>query len=331
MLSDVDTSKVIIAEQLLGISKVIGTLSKEVESNVSFDTVRENKILDELTYHNIICIDAVVFEKDIHTMVASLVVRNEDSEKLRIVDCVGKVCGCKMAVYEIFPSSRPNYTVVNLKTAPRYECMFGIAQKTKEGSPKSGDTYTIVKLDGDRILFAVSDGMGSGEKAENISELSISLIENFYKAGFDNDIILSTVNKLLNLHKEDIFSALDVGVLDLKNGIVDFVKMASPITYILNENGIKEIESSSLPMGIVTDVTPVTKKEVVGGNDYIIMVSDGISDSFESDEIFKEEVKSLKITNPQDLADQILERALSKNKGYAVDDLTVLIIKVFEN
>ena len=94
---------------------------------------------------------------------------------------------------------------------------------------------------------------------------------------------------------------------------------------------IKEIESSSLPMGIVTDVTPVTKKEVVGGNDYIIMVSDGISDSFESDEIFKEEVKSLKITNPQDLADQILERALSKNKGYAVDDLTVLIIKVFEN
>lgn len=331
MLSDVDTSKVIIAEQLLGISKVIGTLSKEVESNVSFDTVRENKILDELTYHNIICIDAVVFEKDIYTMVASLVVRNEDSEKLRIVDCVGKVCGCKMAVYEIFPSSRPNYTVVNLKTAPRYECMFGIAQKTKEGSSKSGDTYTIVKLDGDRILFAVSDGMGSGEKAENISELSISLIENFYKAGFDNEIILSTVNKLLNLHKEDIFSALDVGVLDLKNGIVDFVKMASPITYILNENGIKEIESSSLPMGIVTDVTPVTKKEVVGGNDYIIMVSDGISDSFESDEIFKEEVKSLKITNPQDLADQILERALSKNKGYAVDDLTVLIIKVFEN
>lgn len=331
MLSDVDTSKVIIAEQLLGISKVIGTLSKEVESNVSFNTVRENKILDELTYHNIICIDAVVFEKDIHTMVASLVVRNEDSEKLRIVDCVGKVCGCKMAVYEIFPSSRPNYTVVNLKTAPRYECMFGIAQKTKEGSSKSGDTYTIVKLDGDRILFAVSDGMGSGEKAENISELSISLIENFYKAGFDNDVILSTVNKLLNLHKEDIFSALDVGVLDLKNGIVDFVKMASPITYILNENGIKEIESSSLPMGIVTDVTPVTEKEVVGGNDYIIMVSDGISDSFESDEIFKEEVKSLKITNPQDLADQILERVLSKNKGYAVDDLTVLIIKVFEN
>ena len=66
MMSDVDTSKILIADQLLGISKVIGSLSKEVESNISFDTVRESKILDELTYHNIVCIDAVVYEKDIH-------------------------------------------------------------------------------------------------------------------------------------------------------------------------------------------------------------------------------------------------------------------------
>ncbi len=331
MLSDVDTSKVIIADQLLGVSKVIKSLSNEVESNVSFDTVRENKILDELTYHNIICIDAVVFERDIHTLVASLVVRTSDSEKPRIVNCVSKICGCKMAIYEMFPSSRPNYMVVNLKTAPRFECMFGIAQKTKEGSPKSGDTYTILKLDGDKILFAISDGMGSGEKAENVSELSISLIENFYKAGFDNDIILSTVNKLLNLHKEDIFSALDIGVLDLKNGILDFVKMASPVTYILNENEVKKVESNSLPMGIVTDISPITKKEVISADDYIVMVSDGISDSFENDEVFMEEIKTIKPSNPQQFADEILERALSKNKGYAVDDLTVLIIKIFEN
>ena len=30
------------------------------DSNVSFDTVRENKIMDELTYYNIVCIDVVV-------------------------------------------------------------------------------------------------------------------------------------------------------------------------------------------------------------------------------------------------------------------------------
>ncbi len=330
MMADVDSSKLIIADQLLGISKIISSLSKEVDANVSFDTVRENKILDELTYHNIICIDAVVFEKDIHTEIASLVVRKEDAEKMRIVDCVGKVCGQKMIVYESFPSVRPNYTVLNLKTAPRFNCVFGVSQKTKSKSETSGDNYTVIKLDGDRILFAVSDGMGSGEKAENYSELSLALIENFYKAGFDNDIIISSVNKLLNLHKDDIFSALDVGVLDLKNGICDFIKMASPVTFIVSSEEVKKVESSSLPLGIVDDVGPLVKKEVISAGDYIVVVSDGISDSFEDDEMFKEELLSLNGKNPQELADQLLERALSRNKGYAVDDMTCVIIKIIE-
>lgn len=330
MMADVDSSKLIIADQLLGISKIISSLSKEVDANVSFDTVRENKILDELTYHNIICIDAVVFEKDIHTEIASLVVRKEDAEKMRIVDCVGKVCGQKMTIYESFPSVRPNYTVLNLKTAPRFNCVFGVSQKTKSKSETSGDNYTVIKLDGDRILFAVSDGMGSGEKAENYSELSLALIENFYKAGFDNDIIISSVNKLLNLHKDDIFSALDVGVLDLKNGICDFIKMASPVTFIVSSEEVKKVESSSLPLGIVDDVGPLVKKEVISAGDYIVVVSDGISDSFEDDEMFKEELLSLNGKNPQELADQLLERALSRNKGYAVDDMTCVIIKIIE-
>lgn len=331
MQSDVDTSKIIIADQLLGISKVIGSLSQEVEFNISFDTVRENKILDELTYHNIICIDAVVFEKDVHTLMASLVVRNEDSQKLRIVDCVSKVCNQKMAVFENYPSSRPGYAILNLKTAPRYNCMFGVCQHTKNGSQISGDTYSILKLDGERILFAISDGMGSGEKAESISELSISLIENFYKAGFENDIILSTVNKLLNLHKEDIFSAMDVGVLDLKNGIIDFIKLASPNSYVLNEDNCQVLCSSALPLGIVDDTNVLVKKIVINGSDMIILVSDGVSDSFSSDEVFMEEIKNIKTKNPQEFADLLIEKALNQNNGYAVDDLTALVIKIFEN
>ena len=180
-------------------------------------------------------------------------------------------------------------------------------------------------------MFAISDGMGSGEKAENYSELSLALIENFYKAGFDNDIIISSVNKLLNLHKDDIFSALDIGVLDLKNGICDFIKMASPVTFIINTEEVKKVESSSLPLGIVDKLEPLVKKEVISVGDYIILVSDGISDSFESDESFKEELLSLNKSNPQEIADQIIERALSKNKGYAIDDMTALVIKIIEN
>ena len=330
MVHDVDTSKLIIAEQLLGVSKIMGSLSKEVESNVSFDTTRENKILDELTYYNIICIDVVVFEKDLWTQMASVVIRNEDATKPRITDVVSKVCGSKMAVFESYPCSRPGYTVVNLKTAPKYDCLFGVSQKTKNGSKVSGDTYSVVKLDGDKILFAISDGMGSGEKAEQTSELSISLIENFYKAGFDNDLILSTVNKLLNLHKEEIFSALDIAILDEKNGLVDFIKMASPNSYILNENECQTVEAGALPIGIVEETKPLVKKNVISAKDFLILVSDGISDSFGKEEELVECIKAIKTKNPQEFADELLERALACNNGYAVDDMTVIVVKILE-
>ena len=330
MVKDVDTSKVIIADQLLGVSKIMGGLSKEIESNISFDTDRENKIFDELTYYNIVCIDAVVFEKDIWTMEVSLVVKTEDAEKPRIIDVVSKVCGKKMALYETFPSTRPSYTVLNLKTAPKYDCLFGVCQRKKNGSEVSGDTYSIVKLGGDKILFAISDGMGSGEKAERTSELSISLVENFYKAGFDNDIILSTVNKLLNLHKEEIFSAMDICILDQKGGLLDFVKMASPNSYILNDDECKTIETGALPMGIVDDAEPLIRKNVVAAKDIVVLLSDGVSDSFGGTEELVECLKSIKTKNPQEFADQLVERALACNNGYAVDDMSVIAIKVLD-
>ena len=40
------------------------------------------------------------------------------------------------------------------------------------------------------------------------------------------EIILSSVNKLLSLYKEEIFSALDICIIDQKDGIADFIKMA---------------------------------------------------------------------------------------------------------
>ena len=330
MVQDVDMSKLIVAEQLLGVSQIMKKLSKEVESAIAFDTSKENKIMDELTYHNLQCADVVVFEKDEWTMEVSVVVKNEDAEKPRIADVVSRVCGKAMAVYEIFPCSRPNHAIVNLRTAPRFDCLFGVSQKTKNGSKMSGDTYTIVKLDGDKILFAISDGMGSGEKAEKTSELSINLVENFYRAGFDNDLILSTVNKLLQLHKEEIFSALDLCVVDQRNGLVDFIKMASPNSFLLSEDECKTISSGSLPLGIVENMSPFVSKNVVESKDFVIMFSDGIADSFSCEEELLECVKSIKTKNPQEFADELLERALVCNNGYAVDDMTVVVVKMME-
>jgi stage II sporulation protein E len=194
----------------------------------------------------------------------------------------------------------------------------------------SGDSYSITKIDGDKILFAISDGMGSGEKAESASDLSISLVENFYRAGFDNDLILSTVNKLLVLHKEEIFSALDICVFDQRNGLADFIKMASPNSYILSDDECVTVESGALPIGIVDSAEPLIKKNVVQSRDFVILMSDGICDSFGEQAELKNCIKSIRTKNPQEFADELVEHALACNNGYAVDDMTAIVIKVLD-
>ena len=171
--------------------------------------------------------------------------------------------------------------------------------------------------------------MGNGDKAGQKSERAISLVENFYKAGFDNEIILSSVNKLLNLEKDDIFSTIDICVVDLTNGIADFVKMGSSSSFIRGKEDCKIIESGALPVGVLPDVSPLTKKVVLSDKQFVVMASDGVVDTFGSDEDMRDFLYTIKTANPQEYADEILSKAIANNNGYAVDDMTVIVVKIF--
>lgn len=331
LVGNVDTSKMLISDQLGGVSSIMKQLSEEVNVLVSFDSTRETKLIDELAYNNIICTDAVVYEKDARTMVASIIVRNEDVDRAKLHETVSKVCGSKMLPFEVYPSSKAGLMTVNLKTAPRYDCTFGVANKSKSGVYVSGDCHSVLRLDGDKFMFCLCDGMGSGEKANKKADTAIGLIENFYKAGFDNEIILSSVNKLLNLEKDDIFSTIDICVIDLRNGIADFVKMGAPTSYLRSSDECKLVEGGALPMGVLGDVSALTKKVVLGERDLVVLCSDGISDAFGSDNEMREFLLTITTANPQEFADRIMEKALANNNGYAVDDMTCLVIKIFSS
>lgn len=329
LVGNVDTSKLLISDQLAGVAGLMKDLSKEVEPILTFDNHKETELIDELAFNNIACADAVVYDKNARTMIASLVVRDEDVIKTKLQSVVSKVCGNNMAIYETYPSTKAGLTTVNLKTAPRYDCIFGIAQQNKSGSAQSGDCHSIERLDGDKFMFAICDGMGSGEQAKEKSETAIGLVENFYKAGFDNEIILSSVNKLLNLEKDEMFSTIDICVVDLKSGIADFVKMGATASFVRSEDGCQVLESGALPIGVIQEAKPLVKKVVLSEKDFIVLSSDGVNDSFGSDNDYRDFLLTIKTTNPQEFAQSVVDKALANNNGYAVDDMTCLVVKIF--
>ena len=126
-------------------------------------------------------------------------------------------------------------------------------------------------------------------------------------------------------------SRLACRALCLKSGLGDFIKMGAPCGFVVSEEECKLVQSGALPLGVVEKASPVTQKIVIGGGDVVVMFSDGVADSFASDQSIGDFIKQNFSPNPQSLADEILNQALANCNGRAVDDMTVLVVKIFNN
>ncbi len=327
MISNMDASRMLIADQLGGVSNIIKQLANEINLNITFDEGLENRIVEELTYKNIICYEAIVYEQSISSKNVTLLVK-EGSNVDTIEKIVSRISNSKLKVVASENSSTPGLKVLSLKTAPNYDLVFGSATMGKDGV-MNGDTHSLIKLDNCRYMMALCDGMGTGKKAQDISTLSITLIENFYKAGFDNDIILSSVNKLLSINNEESYSALDLCVLDLKKNYMDFIKLGAPYGFVKKSTDVDIIESSGLPIGVLEEMRPHVTKKMIDPYDIVILATDGVTDAFESREAMQEFVQDITSINPQSIAEEVLDRAIDLSNGVLHDDMTVLAVRIF--
>ena len=220
---------------------------------------------------------------------------------------------------------------LELEISPKYDVAIGSSVRIKGGKKICGDTHSFCKVDNDKFMVTICDGMGSGEGAKNISSLTSSLIGYFYKAGFDNDVILSSINKLLSYSEYDNYSTMDLCVIDTKKNYYDFIKLGACNGYLKRENGAMEIiESNNLPIGILEDIRPHITHKIISPMDMLILVSDGVYDAFANDINFVDFVSTIDIINPQTLSDAIMDKALSFSDGVPYDDMTVLCVRVFE-
>lgn len=329
LVSNMDASRILIADQLGGVSEILKKLGDEIRLNITFDLEKEERIKEELTYKNIVCYEAIVYEESVCLKTVSLVLKNEPFNKDNLIKAVSSACNTKMSIVSIDLSSVPNSQVVFLKNSPNYDLVFGNASVSKNGLLKNGDAHSLIKIDNGKYILSLCDGIGSGENAQRISNLSITLIENFYKAGFENDTILSSINRLLSINNEENFSSVDLCVMDFHNNSLDFIKLGATYGFVKNSNGTSIIESSGLPIGVLEEMRPHITHKIIEPFDTIILVSDGISDAFDNKSDLQDYINGLLSTNPQTIADDIMDRAKDLNNGIIKDDMTVLVARIF--
>lgn len=328
VVSNLDTSRALIGRQFKGVGDILKQLAKETKNSVGFDTKTEKIIVDELAYNNIVCSEAVVYNENNGDINISLLIKSTDSYDKSISKIISGLTGVRMIIHNREESRTPGNTVLHLKPAPKYDVIFGAAGCAKEGKSISGDTHSLTRIAEDKFLLALCDGMGSGESAEKTSSMAISMVENFYRAGFDSETILSGVNRLLNVGGEDNFATLDICAIDLSKGMCDFIKLGSPEGYIKSKNNTDIIESNALPIGILDELSPSITTKAITSGDIIVLISDGVLEAFGDREKLKEFIFSEQTINPQQLAENVLQKALDLSSG-AKDDMTVLTMRVY--
>lgn len=319
-------SRRLLAEQAHGVSVILRDIALEQSEEYSFSE-GENALARALSSAGFLSSEIFVYGEGSSLTVSMTLAANVNSKRLCAV--AGEALGVPLSLAEKLPLSDTHACYV-LKRKPEYDAAFGVAFRCKEGESACGDTYSVLKIDERRFLVALSDGMGSGEAARSVSDKTLSLLESFYKAKMPSDTVLGTVNRLISYSSDEMFSCLDLAAVNLDTGEADIVKIGSPVGFILSDEELRVLEGESLPMGALEAVHPATLRAQMNENDFMLFMSDGVTSAFGSSAELYAYLSGLRPVNPQSLAENVLDRALSLVNGTAADDMTVLAVKLMK-
>ena len=340
----IEENKKTISNQLEGVSKVISGLAKSIdESNEEFYI--EKQEIRKLLAQKTIDISEIKISKEKNGR-CIVKIYSEPCKK-------DKQNECKSKTIEKILSKVLHEQVVLLKeecavelennlckqiyiSKDKYTMQIGIARAVKDKSPISGDTYIKTYLEDGKYLLALSDGMGSGPEAKKSSKIATKMLERLLTSGFDKDTSIKLINDTISLNSQnDSFATLDIAILDLYEGNIEFVKNGACPTFIKNGKNISIIKSLSLPAGIIENIDLTVFDIKIENNDIICMCTDGIIDSnieYKNKELWvKNLLEEIKTDNVQKIADIILKESIDNNIGIPKDDMTIIIIKIKEN
>ncbi len=319
-----------IEKQLNGVSKAIKNIAKELETDNKNEEQylnQKQQILELLKQKNIE-IEDISINKNGRFIVELYLVEDLENVKTKEIEKIlSKVLNEKI----VYNNEASVTRRLNFLSDDKYIMALGMAENTKNGSKVSGDSNLSVRLKDGKYLIAISDGMGSGEDAKESSQKAISLLENLFLSGFDKKTSLDLINSLLINQNKEIFATLDIAIIDLYEGNIEFIKSGACPTYIKNKKKVSIIKSNSLPAGVVEENNiQIFDKDIKQG-DIVLMCTDGILDSnveYKNKELWiKYLLEDIETNNTQKIADLILNESIDNNYGLAKDDMSIMVFK----
>lgn len=254
---------------------------------------------------------------------------------VKFVSAVGHAMGMKLR------PSQDAKMIVNDEISPivlyeenHFYALLGIATKKKTGSAVSGDSCGMFLLDNGMYNVCISDGMGSGKRARAESGLVVDLLEKLLEAGFRREMAIKMMNSTMVISGgEESFSTVDFATINLYTGALEMTKIGAAPSFIKTDSGVTAIENESLPAGVDVEQKPQHAKNRLQSGDFLVMVTDGVLEYLHvknRQEKLMEIIGDVKSDNAGVISQEILDRVLLQTGGYAMDDMTVITVGIWE-
>ena len=319
-----------VGKQLKDVSKAIGSMAKNLEKDIEQEGnfVKEKQEIISLLEQKEIIVNDIAVKKENRYIIEIYLKENIENSKTELIEKIlTKTLGEKIVLNQEATIGKK----LEFISEDKYVMALGIANKTKTKSDISGDSTLTIRLKDGKYLIAISDGMGSGKEAKKSSTEALQLLENLLLSGFDKNISLELINNsLINRNKES-YASLDIAIVDLYMGNVEFIKSAACPTYIKQGKRVQMVKSNSLPTGILEGSKIQTFDKDIEQGDIMVFCSDGVLDSnveYKNKELWiKYLLEDIETTNTQKIANLIVEEATDNNYGIAKDDMSVMVCK----
>lgn len=193
-----------------------------------------------------------------------------------------------------------------------------------------GDCTASFTTDDGLYYSLICDGMGSGNEAALVSNVSAVYLEHMLGSGCRLEESLEALNDFIRAMKLECSVTIDLMEIDLYSGRARFIKSGAAPSFIMRDGKIFKLQSKTVPIGIMRALdAEVISFDMLGG-DTVVMLSDGVAESFEDaawllDMMCEERIWKY---SPDSISRKICERA--EVCAGREDDISAIVIKLKE-
>ncbi len=201
----------------------------------------------------------------------------------------------------------------------RYHPLVSICSASKERGQLCGDRGACFMGRWNRYYILLSDGMGTGREAAQLSNYTVRLLQRLLCSGLPAPEAMKLLDGNMLLQGSGAFSTVDLVEIDLSVGKAVLYKWGSAPSYWRDGEELKKIGTATPPPGVGVGEEHLPQKYVLSlrGGEMLVLISDGAYG-----EETETAIASYRNASPQELA------ALLIGGMQAEDDMTAIVISL---